>query len=157
MPNWCDNELYIVGEEEQILEFLEFAKSDDYYQNGEICLLDFNKFVPQPSDDELEKMYDNTKGSMPGWYKWRVDNWETKWNSYDPRVEEVWNDTYCVRFNTAWSPPIPVVLAMSEKFPRLEFDLRYFECGVGFNGMFVCKNGTVIREGQGEYFGNRGG
>ena len=61
------------------------------------------------------------------------------------------------RFNTAWSPIIPVIKKMGEMFKKLEFELRYFEQGMGFNGLFRMKQGKVIDNLSGEYFGDRGG
>jgi len=34
-------------------------------------------------------------------------------------------------FDTAWSPPIPVIEKMASLFPDHEFDLQYFEGGMG--------------------------
>jgi hypothetical protein len=46
---------------------------------------------------------------------------------------------------------------MSKKFPDLEFDLRYFERGAEFNGVYRCKAGDVTDDRTGDYFGSRGG
>jgi len=48
-------------------------------------------------------------------------------------------------FECAWSPALPVILKMSEMFPKLKFDLSYEEEGRGFKGKFVCKNNKVSR------------
>jgi len=100
-------------------------------------------------------------GFNSGGYEWCNENWGTKWgicnaelindNDYDETKELGYS------FETAWSPPFPVVLEMSKLFPNLEFDLRYFEGGNGFNGLFVCKKGKVETDKQGDYFGSRGG
>ena len=46
-------------------------------------------------------------------------------------------------FDTAWSPPTPVIAKAAERFPALTFDLRYFECGYCFNGLFRCNGGEI--------------
>ena len=45
----------------------------------------------------------------------------------------------------------------SELFPALDFDLRYFEGSVGFNGVYRCQSGQVEHDRVGDYFGERGG
>ena len=62
-----------------------------------------------------------------------------------------------LNFDTAWSPPKPIIERVSEHFPELTFDLRYFECGMGFNGQLVCERGEVLGDEVGPYFGMRGG
>ena len=62
-----------------------------------------------------------------------------------------------IHFDTAWSPPLPVVRKAAELFPSLSFELRYFECGDGFNGLFCCREGEVDFDESGPYFGDRGG
>jgi hypothetical protein len=97
------------------------------------------------------------------WYYWRNEHWGTKWQpdgaerrqdgpSYRTGQQEV-----LVTFATAWSPPLPVVLAMSKKFPTLDFELRYFESGCCFNGIYECEGGEVTQADQGPYYGDRGG
>jgi hypothetical protein len=46
---------------------------------------------------------------------------------------------------------------MGELFPDLVFDLRYFEGGMQFNGIYRIENGQVADERSGDYFGDRGG
>lgn len=158
MPNHCENDLYLnveYGEDKQpIADFIKYARTENFYDDGEATDLDFNKFVPQP--DDLSKW---EKGmGMPGWYNWRVENWGTKWNAYEIEVEgdNGWGEAV-YHFDTAWAPPLPVVLAMSEKFPDIEFQLTYFESGMEFNGILRCKAGEILRQDEGKYFGNRGG
>ena len=46
-------------------------------------------------------------------------------------------------FDTAWSPPTPIIKNAAERFPALTFELRYFECGCCFNGLFRLSRGEV--------------
>ena len=104
-------------------------------------------------------------GYNEGGYHWCIDNWGTKWGFYDIELveenyrkgkDDKWSELFYT-FNTAWSPILPVIKKMGEMFPKLEFDLRYFEQGMGFNGMFKMKEGKVTDNKSGEYFGDRGG
>lgn len=101
------------------------------------------------------------------WYDWSWEHWGTKWNAHEaslnPEATLSWEEGgqemsgVEINFETAWGPPEPVIRRASELFPELEFDLRYFECGDGFSGMYVCKGGEVLYDKSGDYFGNRGG
>ena len=62
-----------------------------------------------------------------------------------------------ITFSTAWAPPIPVIEAMGKKFPGLEFILKYFEGGMGFQGTFVVRDGVVVQNKNEKYTGHRGG
>ena len=58
---------------------------------------------------------------------------------------------------SAWSPPIPVIKAMSDKFPSLKFKLKYYEMGMGFKGVYTVEGGTVLEDSDAKYNGHRGG
>ena len=169
MPNWCECELRIYGDEKIIKEFKEFG------QNGDE-VLDTNKFIPYPErfrvKDELafkweEDNTDGDRGERPtdgfnsGGYDWCLKHWGTKWGICHSSILD--KDFFCddsmlaYSFDCAWSPCIPVVLRMSAMFPDLTFRLTYFECGAGFNGLYECKNGKVLTDEVGNYFGERGG
>ena len=67
------------------------------------------------------------KYGCPTWYEWCVKNWGTKWNGCDS-----WLEDDILHFDTAWSPPIPVLIALSKKYPNNEFYLEFEdECEEG--------------------------
>ena len=173
MPNWCENDLTVEGPKDVIEEFVKFAAGDGPF--------DFNRFLPYPEEfqrlDEIAEAWDRDNagksdsdwrlrpkdGFNAGGYDWRVTNWGTKWSAchidvegpeagYDPKTAQV-----IFHFDTAWSPPLPVIAKAAELFPALRFDLRYFECGGQFNGMFYCSEGKTVSDESGPYFGDRGG
>jgi hypothetical protein len=104
--------------------------------------------------------------SEPGWYTWRIENWGTKWDAHfgDPflviRTEGSTDVEKCVeakgatitptvaiyKFDTAWSPPIPVVEAASERYPELEFTLTFGEPGAGYAGRVLCLAGLCVED-----------
>jgi len=86
------------------------------------------------------------------WYEWNVAHWGTKWNAYDINEPEIVKGSATYHFNTAWSPPIPVVKRMAEIFPALRFELVYEEES-DFYGKLVCQDGAVIEDTSGEYTG----
>lgn len=80
----------------------------------------------------------------------------TKWNACECSLE-LGDEKLVYHFETAWSPPCPVILKASEMFPELEFRLEYFEGGAGFKGVFEAKGGKILVDKMSNYRGNRGG
>jgi len=93
--------------------------------------------------------------------RWRLRNWGTKENFFAPLLvdedldEEIGFLYY--EFETAWSPPEPVIKKMGAMFPELDFELRYFKADSGFNGILVIEHGEVEFEDCAAYYGHRGG
>jgi hypothetical protein len=92
---------------------------------------------------------------MEGWYTWRCQAWGCKWDaafadtgpmfgigdegmdvtlSKETQVATVTPTVAVFKFDTPWSPPVPVVEAASEQHPELEFVIRYAELGNGYGG-----------------------
>jgi hypothetical protein len=160
MPNHVDCDLRINGKRADIEEFLTFAKTDKK-------LIDENKFIPYPEvftkkDAEAREAraagnYDIKDGYNSGGYEWCRDHWGTKWGMYDHSDVKLMARSAKVSFQTAWSPPKPIVKKMGEMFPKLKFTLRYYECGSQFKGVLIVKDGQVEVDESSKYFGNRGG
>lgn len=115
MPNYCSNFLeFPEGDRESFLKFM----SRDPEEKGR-KFLNFNKIKRKPP-------------KVDG-YEWSVKNWGTKWNSF-------WCDETesGLAFTTAWSPPTPVVLALSKKVGK-PLRLIYSEMGMGFCGEFLAE------------------
>jgi len=185
MPNYCENDLYVYGEPEKLKEFKEYAKGSGGWIDFNKFIPYPEKFKKQDDkanrwselknkkDDELsgdekkEKILLSmeadergyiTDGYNSGGYEWCLKNWNTKWNACNVELNDnIEEGILTYYFDTAWTPPLPVIKKMSEMFPELKFELRYFECGAGFNGLFKCFGGKVIEDKMGDYFGDRGG
>ena len=141
MPNWCENEVDITGDYEQLKELMtEASKPNLSFDNGESkpkFLMD--NLVPVPKE-LLEG---------DGWYRWRLDNWGTKWDlnqDYDEtQVHYEEGDTEAgLTYMTAWAPNRDFWLKVSERFPKLTIDLRYVEEGMWFMGQELYKGGDTI-------------
>lgn len=178
MPNWCENELIVSGNREELERFKKKAKG----KNG--CL-DMNSFIPYPEEFEkqdliakehnekirvaIQNMADEEKiayieahswmkdGYNSGGHEWCYENWGTKWNFSDTELIDEDDGTLYYFFDTAWAPPEPVIKQMAKVFPELDFELRYFEGSNQFNGILVLEEGQVTVEKCAEYFGHRGG
>jgi len=157
---------------QQLEEFIETAAGFNRF--GKFTLLSFEAFVPYPRVfDELDKLADAygilysrvdrlptalrndlLKGLRRSWeykdgfnlggYEWCIKNWGTKWDAHGVSICHFNGPNIRYDFDTAWSPPTPVVLAMSRKFPLLHFELCYVEPGMMFKGWFECENGEVL-------------
>jgi hypothetical protein len=65
----------------------------------------------------------------PSFLGWSNEHWGTKWNAYE--IEE--KSPTCIRFQTAWSPPIPILVTLSKKFPTELLKFRWSDEDVGNN------------------------
>ena len=176
MSNWVENEIDITGPKEALDRFKEIARGKDE-QEGE--LLDMDAFIPYPDEfkeqdriaiEHNEKIESEIEGmsiedrveylkknprydfySTPG-YKWRLENWGTKWNFHETRLVSEDEDNLLYAFLTAWSPPDSVVRKMGEMFPELSFVFKYYEGNMGFHGILIIKSGEVEEDECVPYF-----
>src|SRR5262249_44014298 len=106
-------------------------------------------------------------GYNHGGSEWCIEHWGTKRNARHVRIgapEYWWDGTVLeINFETAGSPPKPVIRRAAELFHDCLFDLRYFAAGSGFdeanafNGRFCCEGTKVLIDERARYFGKRGG
>ena len=126
MPNWCNNNITISGDEGTIRTLtavLKSLKTDDEEQSSDV----FKALIGLPqhmSDgDYKEKWYDTNIG----WFG-------TKWDiSYDEHAFTFTKDEISFFCETAWSPPIPFLQNLCEMY-KVNANLFYSEGGVGFSG-----------------------
>ena len=88
--------------------------------------------ITQEMSDRLvsEYGYDN-------WYDWQVNHWGTKWDiNGDVGINDIDDETCSLVFQTAWSPPEPIVDKLREMFPDLTFYGGYIGEGWEFAGVF---------------------
>lgn len=101
------------------------------------------------------------------WYERRIGrcesgfgdgHWGTKWNACCSELLDGTTDSHAVvAFSTAWTPPSPVVLQLSKRFPKLTFTLKYWEGRAGFCGTMRARAGKILRDVSRQYRGPRGG
>jgi len=82
------------------------------------------------------------------WWEWGIANWGTKWNAYTVGEWEISRSgtIASIRFETAWSPPEPVMLALSARFPGLDVSLEYADEMGNFLGVGRWRDGNQIHE-----------
>lgn len=140
MPNWCDNELTISG---PITRVKECSAAIGSKANR----VDFQRIVQMPLFVEDER-------------EWCREHWGTKWNAHGAIgiVDELGNEAEAeFEFATAWSPPLPIIKTLGERYPDLTFTLVYYESGMAFHGRYRVEGGRVEEDVCGVYYGDRGG
>ena len=141
MPNWCSNELIIEGKPKELsrlMKQVEITKSeatDEHYESVFAC----HRVIPRPVNES-----DN-------WYNWNIENWGSKWDLSDPRLDnsEWENGVIRYTFESAWSPVIPVVQALAKEHKKVTITYNYYEGGSDFWGEVEYQKGkeTSFDEG----------
>jgi hypothetical protein len=146
MPNYVKNRITIIAFPEKVQEIKDKIKTIDD-KNG-LIEIDFNNIIPQPENlfrgdlGRAEREMCIEKG-IPNWYDWNIDNWGTKWNAGSCSYIE----DNIVAFETAWSAPHPIVMALSEMYPDVEFLHVWADEDTGYNcGSITYVNGMAVRK-----------
>ena len=139
MPNWCQNEVNIYGNEgkgkEEIKHFLKTC-----FEEEQIV---FEKIIPYPESapsrdekpDNMRAMLDHpfSKWYNDFGYDWCVENWGTKWDASD-QENELGDEQLNLNFETAWSPPEGIHAKIKEMLPSCTIIWFYREDGVQISG-----------------------
>ena len=146
MPNWCTNNIVIVGDTKQLQKVkTTLAGRDVAFEcvgdNGGIAfdnetLFCFHQLVPAPVKVA-------TAGYDPVGYEWCCKNWGTKWQASEAQLLTDAASCLHFQFDTAWCPPLPVFEALCRQFPRVEITINYQEDGVGLTGRLTLRDGHV--------------
>ncbi len=177
MPNWCNNETEILGSEADITEILRLAKTTQYELtdvDGELKAYEtpfsLNGLVPMPKHLEnttaspstqkdgefVQALAGNKDYEYTDWYGWRLANWGTKWDlnpdsmCLNEMIVQDDNASFSISYDTAWSPINEFWLKVSEMFPNVRIDNRYFEEGCNFIGQTIFEGGEVLADEGGE-------
>lgn len=164
MPNWCQNNLRVYGDSEQLSEFKRKAltlRTDDGFTTTELT---FELLYPTPEelikrasparqeDGESEEQFSTRikrlkeEYGASDWYEWRIENWGTKWDADETLILEDSVDELYLCFNTAWAPPTEWLKKVSLKFPNLNFVMDYMEEGQGYCGVLDISDGEIKEE-----------
>ena len=84
-----------------------------------------------PGDEEARKLTEEeeaerTATGFDHWYDWACANWGTKWDAFSDEAAEILdvngkgNLQIKFVFITAWTPPLPIVDALRERFPDIQ-------------------------------------
>jgi hypothetical protein len=160
MPNWCSNSLKIVGDAKSIADFARVTTSHENHSETGIRLVNhypmpqeladtpkgsFGESEKQKAMEEMNKA-NKEKYGFADWYDWSIANWGTKWSDCETELVHHFPTELLYRFDTAWSPPIPLIEKMSVKYPTLSFAIVYEELGMGFMGGVKIVDGETVME-----------
>jgi len=113
MPNWCSNYLVVTGSADAIRQINEGFQKENAFEN---------LIGKDPSFAEDD------------WYKHNCSRYGTKWDI--EQISTFYEDgdiELALSFDTAWSPCVPFVITLCEKY-RTNAVLEYSECGCNFAG-----------------------
>jgi hypothetical protein len=135
---------------------------------------DFEAFIPTPlelyntekayhadPDAQAKQKADDAaniaRHGFASWYDFHCDKWGTKWNACECSIDTDWKTKKAIavtktehsvlyRFNTAWAPPLEVILAASQQWPKLKFEIDCEEEATMFNPFdALFKGGRQVR------------
>lgn len=155
MPNWCWNEINITGNPDSIKKLKEFVGRPVILHNEEIAepIYSFANIVPSVPDSEsfLGKAFDSQ--GPEDWYHNNINSWGTKWDVAGPDVSinyQEGSDSIGYGFDSAWSPPTLTTERLTEIFPELTIQHKYYESGMGFWGIITYKGGEQVEQEGGD-------
>ena len=140
MPNWCFNHLTVTGPAEDVARFQEQAAGFRPWHSPEAGqapdLLNFHSLLPIPAEVL-------TAGYAPAGYNWERHHWGCKWGACHAALVDKWEGGVFYEFDTAWSPPLPLVQHVSRVWPTLVFVLDYEDPRMGFKGVSRAEGGVL--------------
>lgn len=138
MPNHVINKIKFSKLKSTDVEFILDTITKEVEDNP--YAIDFDKIIPEPrtiedcdedcivnKDSHVEEVADRP---WYNWYNWRVRYWGTKWGAYDC-VTHVGKTQIIFEFQTAWSPPIPIIQQLA--LLGYDFEHRYADEDMGHN------------------------
>lgn len=156
MPNWCENDITLIGPKDVIEEIVaaELLLKNLVPWPKEIEKFEKTTTIPKGEIEarkELEKKY-----GVSTLYDWCITYWGTKWDIDIDNPLEIeqnlpqGNNSYSVTtaFSSAWTPPVKAFKTIYERYKDrgLDIALYYFEPGCAFLGSIVTDKGKIIEE-----------
>jgi hypothetical protein len=137
MPNWCNNNITIRGEKEDLdrLEsFLNEKGGKEWFDFFRPCPQELKDGGPVGFHDPVNPDLMEKYGAY-NWYSWSVENWGCKWNC-DAQDWSRDGDSISFWFDSPWGPPTELYSFISR---NTDFDVEagYHEEGMAFVGRFV--------------------
>jgi len=133
MPNWCFNVVEIAGNKSDLKEIARRVSDANSFLEG---------LYPLLNDDGSSMDYD---------YDHWINVYGTKWTDELTNDPFVSNNRMQVCFQTAWSPPLDGLIAISQLWANCVFGIAYTEPGMCFAGFEIVYNGIVDVEHSVDY------
>jgi hypothetical protein len=160
MPNWVFNHLSVNGSKEDIAKLKAqvgasiTTKHEDKEEVEKEPIFSFMNILPPPADklDEYYGTHGFADGKKQGdseynWYNFNNREWGTKWDACEAELLEEDETSLHYKFDTAWSPPTPVIEKLAQQNPNVNITLEYREeQGWGAEIDFHDSTAEIIRE-----------
>ena len=154
MPNWCDNTISISGNATSIKNLKEFVGRPlrDGDERIEAPIYSLANIMPSTPDAEPFLGVEFKSSGQEDWYHNNINSWGTKWDVCgNASMNYTEGDTFISYwYDSAWSPPLATTEALSENFPELSIEHKYYESGCDFWGIMTYKGGELVSEEGGE-------
>ena len=156
MPNWVYNRVQVTGLSKDLDKFKEHIKQEPVFLSHKRSPDDEHKYegfsfhcvITPPLDKYEEYMTEHGNGPAGpigntkfNWYNFNSEAWGTKWDASNVDLT-IGSSEVDIRFETAWSPPEPVFIAMANQWPTLEFEI-WWEEEQGFGGEYQGSDGVL--------------
>ena len=139
MPNHCYQQVYLRGPSHLIHHLHNALSKSEPEFCSTIAPMPFELWAKETQPDQV----------LPEWYKWRCENWGTKWDVCAVEIDDTYRSKtkdgleyshdkkvawFAFRCWTAWNPPVPVwdrLHAMG-----IEVEAEYQDEGEMFEGAY---------------------
>lgn len=143
MANDCSNTLIVRGSSNNLIKMknLLFDKNNEF-------TFQITSPIPTEIDKSLLPVQESMRCfmySLPDWYLWCIVNWGTKWDAYY-EFHQITNKEIIISFCSAWAPPIAWLRSVCKKYPKLYYELSYYDTGGMVGGLSIGENGELKDE-----------
>ena len=140
MPNWVHNEITVRGGENELhVLFSKLTAANELTGLGKDEFTFHNIISPENIEAYLSPEPDNPDG----WYWWNIRNWGTKWDACEI-LHFRGNGSFRLSFDTAWSPPQPIINWLVSYCQPNHLDLTWsYEEEQGWGGEFTVRRGVA--------------
>lgn len=128
-----DGAKYLFAMTENILDRNRYQESSHYAHMKEMEASNPEMFAKAIEEGKI-RLRNIADYGAPDWYRWRLQNWGTKWNTYEHRRL----DDNTIEFQTAWNGIPDMVRLVAEKFPEVTIEYKYADENWSYNvGSFI--------------------
>jgi len=128
-------ELYtstLISSKPQMVQTFQFRKADE-----EKLRKDFMEGIKYNGNAE--------KYGYTDWYPWANHYWGTKWGAYNGHADHT-PGRITADFQSAWSPPDPVIKKLSELYPEVTVQHKFIDEGYGYGGFAAYTEREIFDE-----------
>ena len=142
MPNWVYNDLTVSGPAEDVARFQNQAKEAAPRKRTKPpppapVVFSFQNLLPIPPRGSGNVAPETVRD-------WCLRHWGCRSGALRTRlVGDTGAGCLLYEFATPWSPPVPFIRELSERWPTLVFILSYEEWFIGFRGLACAVAGRL--------------